>query len=132
MLSKIEVKDYMTTKFVTLTPDMDVLEAIEKLLHHRITGAPVVDFHGQLIGMLTDLDCMKVVMDSGYTQDLGGKVEEYMSREVTTIDCETSIVEMAGKFAETRFRNFPVVEDVELVGIISRVDILNAIMSIRQ
>lgn len=131
MLSKIDVKDYMTTRFVALTPDMDVLAAIQKLLNNRITGAPVLDAHGQIIGMFTELDCMKVVLDSAYNQDLGGKVEEYMSKDAPTVDCETSIVEVAEKFAKTTYRNFPVVEDVELVGIVSRTDVLTALVSIR-
>lgn len=131
MLSKIDVKDYMTSRYVALTPDMDVLEAIQKLLNNRITGAPVLDAHGQIIGMFTELDCMKVVLDSAYNQDLGGTVEEYMSKDTPTVDCETSIVEVAEKFAKTTYRNFPVVEDVELVGIISRTDVLTALVSIR-
>lgn len=131
MLSKIEVKDYMTTKFVTLTPDMDVLEAIQKLLKNRITGAPVLDYHGQLVGMFTELDCMKVVLDCSYNQNLGGKVGEYMSEGTPTIDAETSIVEVAEKFSQTTYRNFPVMEDVEIVGIISRVDVLTALTSIK-
>lgn len=131
MLSKIEVKDHMTTRCMTLTLDMDVMEAIEKLLKKRITGAPVLDFHGQIVGMFTELDCMKVVLDAAYNQDFGGTVEEYMTRDTPTVDCETSIVEVAEKFSTTEYRNFPVVEDVDLVGVISRTDVLTALTSIR-
>jgi len=51
MLTKVKVKDFMTTKFVTLKTDMDIIEAIKLLMHRRITGAPVTDSQGNVVGM---------------------------------------------------------------------------------
>lgn len=131
MLTKVDVKDYMTTKFVTLTTEMDIIEAIKQLMHHRITGAPVTDSHGNVVGMFTELDAMSVVLDSAYNQNFGGKVKEYMSKEIPAVESEMSIVDAAEKFSETTARNFPVMEDVELVGVISRVDVLRALLSLQ-
>jgi predicted transcriptional regulator len=131
MLTKVKVKDFMTTKFVTLKTDMDIIEAIKLLMHHRITGAPVTDPHGNVVGMFTEVDGMRVVLDSAYNQNFGGKVEEYMSKEIPAIDAETSIVDAAEKFSKTTARNFPVMADVELVGVISRVDVLRALLSLK-
>jgi CBS domain-containing protein len=56
------VRDYMTENLVTFTTDIDVLDAIHELVRHRIAGAPVLDDHGNLVGMLTELDCMKIAL----------------------------------------------------------------------
>ncbi len=130
MLGNIEVQEFMTKKFITLTPDMDALDAIQRLYSNRITGAPVMNLHGKIVGMFTEFDCMKVVLEASYNQDLGGVVSDYMSADAPTVDCETSIVEVAEKFSTTTARNFPVMEDVELVGIISRTDVLHALITL--
>lgn len=130
MLANIEVKDFMTTKIVTLTPDMAVSEAISKLVSNRITGAPVLDLHGQVIGMFTEMESMKVALDASYNQDFGGQVSDYMNTDVLSVDSETSIVELAEKFSKITARNYLVMEDVELVGIISRHDVLQALSSL--
>ena len=60
------VKDYMARTLVTFKPETDVLDAVHVLVKHRIAGAPVVDDEGNLLGMLSEYDCMKVALDSGY------------------------------------------------------------------
>lgn len=131
MLAKATVKDYMSSNLITFTPDMDVLDAIQKLLKNRITGAPVVDEHGNLIGTLSEADCMQVVVHSAYNQSRGGKIEDYMSQDVMTVDVDASIVDVAELFAKHRIRSVPVVDDVDMVGVISRVDVLKALDSLR-
>ena len=60
MLAKITVADYMAKRLVTLTKDTNVIDAIKKLLDHKITCAPVIDSKGQLIGMFSEKDLLKV------------------------------------------------------------------------
>ena len=62
------VKDYMARTLVTFKPETEVLDAIHELVKHRIAGAPVVDDEGNLLGMLSELDCMKVALDAGSRQ----------------------------------------------------------------
>ncbi len=126
------VKDYMASHLVSFTPDMDVLDAVHLLVQHRISGAPVVDEHGELVGMLSELDCMRVALQAGYFGDRGGPVRNYMSSGVTTVDAEMSIVDLAQKFQDNRFRRFPVMQDNRLVGQISRRDVLRALEKIAQ
>jgi CBS domain-containing protein len=121
------VKDYMTGKLVTFQPETDVLDAIHELVTHGIAGAPVTDNHGDLIGMLSELDCMKIALQAGYHGQWGGPVSDYMTRDTETVDAEMSIVDLAERFLETRFRRFPVVKDHRLVGQISRRDVLRAL-----
>lgn len=121
------VRDYMAGSLVTFRPDMDVLDAIQSLVKHRISGAPVVNDRGELVGVLSDLDCTKVALDAGYYGDAGGPVAEYMSTPAETVDAEMNIIDLAKKFQDTGFRRFPVLERNRLVGQISRRDVLRAL-----
>jgi CBS domain-containing protein len=120
----------MSGKLVTFTPDMDVLDAIHQLVEHRIAGAPVVDDHGDLVGMLSEFDCMKVVLAAGYHHEPGGPVSELMVRNVKTVDATMSVFDLAEMFMESGFRRYPVVKDNRLVGQISRRDVLRALLEI--
>jgi CBS domain-containing protein len=121
------VKDYMSGRLVTFSPDTDVLDAIHELVRHRIAGAPVVDDHGNIIGMLSELDCMKVALTAGYHGEMGGPVSEFMTVDTQTIDADMSIIDLAQLFLESGFRRYPVVVDNRLVGQISRRDVLRAL-----
>ena len=126
------VRDYMTAHPVTFKPEMDVLDAVHELVKHRIAGAPVVNNHGEVVGMLSEFDCMKVALDSGYYGDAGGPVSEYMSNTVESVDADMSIVDLAEKFLNSKFRRFPVMTENRLIGQISRRDVLRALEAISQ
>jgi CBS domain-containing protein len=121
------VRDYMAKHLVSFSPNMDVLDAIHQLIQHGIAGAPVVNENGDLIGMLSELDCLKVALNAGYYSQRGGPVAEYMSAGIETVDAEMSIVDLAQKFLDSKFRRFPVMKDNRLVGQISRRDVLRAL-----
>jgi predicted transcriptional regulator len=126
MSKSITVREFMAANLVTFTPDMEILRAINALVEKRISGATVVDERGNIVGMLSEQDCMKVALHAGYYGDLGGQVSEYMSTEVKTIDAGTSILELAELFLNSPYRRYPVVERNRLVGQISRRDVLRA------
>ena len=120
------VKDYMSGRLVTFHPETDVLDAIQELLSHGIAGAPVVNNRGELVGMLSELDCMKVALHAGYHGNWGGPVSDYMTGDAETVEADMSIIDLAQRFLDTGFRRFPVVEDHRLIGQISRRDVLRA------
>lgn len=126
------VKDYMAKTLVTFKPDTDVLDAVHVLVSKRIAGAPVVDDEGNLLGMLSELDCLKVALQAGYHSQVGGPVREYMSTGVETVDAEMSIVDLAQRFLDTSFRRYPVMERNRLIGQISRRDVLRALEMLTQ
>ena len=126
-----KVRDYMAASLVTFTPDTEIMDAIDALVRNRISGAPVVDEHGNLVGVLSEQDCMKVALHAGYYGDPGGRVAEFMSTEVRTVDADTSIVELARAFLSTPYRRYPVLENERLVGQISRRDVLRALERLR-
>lgn len=119
--------DYMAASLVTFTPDTPVLDAIHMLLEKRISGAPVLNQSGELVGMLTEQDCMRVALLAGYHGESGGRVDEYMACDVETIDAKTSIIDLAQKFMQGSYRRFPVMDENRLVGQISRRDVLRAL-----
>jgi len=121
------VRDYMAGQLVTFKPDMDVLDAIHELVQKRIAGAPVVNDQGDLVGMLSELDCLKVALNAGYYGDWGGPVSDYMTPDVESVDAEMNIIDLAQKFLESGFRRFPVLRNNRLVGQISRRDVLRAL-----
>jgi len=130
MLAKITIADYMTKNIMTVKQDVDALAAIKQLLSHRITCAPVLDQSGKLVGMFSEIDCMEVVLSASYNQGMSGKVEDFMTTEIVSVNAESSIVDLAEKFKDTSLRSYPVFDDKKLVGIVSRTDVLRALVSI--
>jgi CBS domain-containing protein len=128
---QIRVQDYMSANLVTFSADMDVLAAIDQLLEKGVSGAPVLDRLGNMIGMLSEKDCLKVALNAGYHGDLGGRVADFMSPTVVTVDADTSILEVAKMFLQSPFKRYPVVKDNRLVGNIARADVLRAIDALR-
>ena len=131
MLAKITVADYMTKRLVTLTKDTNVFEAVKKMLDHKITSAPVIDPQGRLLGMFSEKDGMKVFLESVYNQSTSGKVGDFMTTDIIRVEADSSIVDVAEKFHQSSVRSFPVFEDQDFVGIVSRVDVLKALLSIK-
>jgi CBS domain-containing protein len=121
------VKDFMTADPVSLAPDMDIHRAMKILLEREISGAPVLDEQGGLVGILSIKDCLRVAFSASYHQEWGGRVSEFMSSEVQTIESDTDIVEAAELFLKVRYRRFPVVTNGRLDGLISRYDVLRAL-----
>jgi len=122
------VDDYMSRNLITFSPDDDILMAAKILLTERVSGAPVLDSGGRLVGMLSKRDCLGIVYASGYHQEWGGRVRDYMSTDVATIDSGTDIIKAAELFMNSRFRRFPVMENGRVKGQISRADLLRALV----
>ena len=121
------IEKYMATELVSFSPDDDIIHAMRVLLEKHFSGAPVLDSNGKMVGMLSQKDCLAIVFNTAYHQDWGGRVEQYMSRDVEHIDAGSSIFDAADKFLHSSFRRFPVLRDGRLVGQISRHDIMRAI-----
>ena len=126
METKIYVRDYMTTRLLTLTPDMEILAAVQQLLQNHVSGAPVVDADGELVGMLTERDCMKVVLNAIYHSEYGGVVAEFMATDVEVMQADDNLIDAARKFYEQRFLRYPVLQRGRLVGVLSRSDVMRA------
>lgn len=124
------VRDHMTTRLVSFTPDTDIHKAIRVLLKRHLSGAPVVDADGRLVGMLSKKDCLRIAFSARYHQQWAGRVGEYMQTEVESVSPDLDIVAAAELFLERAYRRFPVMQDDRLVGIISRHDVLKALAAL--
>lgn len=121
------VRDHMDTQVYSLKPEVEILDAVGFLLEHHVTGAPVVDEAGHLVGMLTEKDCLKLVATGADANRPHGTVADFMTTAITTISPDTDVYYAAGLFLHQGFRRFPVVEAGRLVGAITRFDILRVI-----
>ena len=129
----IKVSDYMSTNLVTFRPDQSVIQVMNMLIKKKISGGPVVNEKNELIGIISEGDCMKQISNSRYynqpMEDI--KVEEHMATEVETIDGEMNVFDAADKFLSSRRRRFPIVQEGKLVGLISQKDILKAALELK-
>ena len=125
--SPVLANQIMVTKLVTLSPNMDAFEAIDLLLKYRISGAPVVDENRNFLGVFSERCCMSFLVEGAYQQLPSIQVYAYMDTEAQTIEEDMDILSIAQIFINTHARRLPVLRENELVGQISRRDVLNAI-----
>jgi CBS domain-containing protein len=128
MNERPRIRDYMATDVMTFSPDMEILRAMEMLLEKKFSGAPVVDENGRLVGMLSKKDCLRAALNASYHQEWGGAVADYMSKRVETLDADLDLVTAAERFLASHYRRFPVIGDGQLIGQISRADLLRALV----
>ena len=124
------IKEFMAKQLITFQSDTPIETAMESFLENKISGAPVLDDQGNLVGVLSEKDCMRTLFESSYYNNLGGFVKEYMSTDLKTINIHDTLSNVADEFIKSRFRRFPVMEGDKLVGQISRRDILRAIVKL--
>lgn len=127
--SKILVSDYMTTKLITFKINDSLNYVINQLITHNISGAPVVNDKNELIGIISETDCIKHISESRYYNMPSyntNTVGKYMITGVDTIDKDMNIFDAAFKFISSHRRRFPVVENGKLIGQLSQKDVLKA------
>ena len=131
--SSMIVADYMATKLISFKPGQNMHEVIETLLKHRISGAPIVNDANELVGMISEGDCLKQITESQYhNMPLSeGSIDKYLSKDIVTVDCNMSIFDAASKFLTGKIRRFPVMDKGKLVGQISRKDIMKAVLDLQ-
>lgn len=125
-MKSVKVGDYMSTKLVTFNQLDNVVAAMSVLLDKKISGAPVVDDDGRLVGILSEVDLMPIVMQDSYYYESAGIVADFMKTNVDTVSPDMDIYFVAERFHREHRRRYPVVLNDRLVGQISRRDLLRA------
>jgi CBS domain-containing protein len=124
-------KDIMvSTGLITFRPQQRISEAIHTMLQRAISGAPVVDEHMNLLGVLSELDCLRAVVTGAYdgtSVDGNRTVAELMTTDVTTIGPSLNLYGIAHTFLTRGLRRLPVVEGRRVLGQLSRHDVLKAV-----
>jgi len=124
------ITKYMATDLITFTPDTEIFIAIDSMITNQISGAPVLNEKKELVGMISEKDCITIIIDSVYhNQPISkSKVSKYMTTNIKTVSVEADIVDVANEFLKKNYKRFPVIDDNgRLVGQVSRRDILRAV-----
>lgn len=123
-----KIAECMDQVVPTLKPDTPILKAVSFLLRHRVTGAPVVDFKGKLLGIITETDLLKLLTEGVRSKPPAEmKVSDFMTTDVVTVPSNADVYYVAGILNERKFRRLPVVDDGKIVGAITRFDLLRVI-----
>ncbi|MEM9676090.1 MAG: CBS domain-containing protein [Cyclobacteriaceae bacterium] len=127
------VSDYMATNLITFRPDQSIQEVVKTLISRKISGGPVVNDQQELVGVISEGDCLKEVVKGKYDNlpILSGKVRDRMSSDVISIDGDMNIFEAANMFLNRRIRRFPVLKYGKLVGQVSQRDIMKAVLKLK-
>jgi len=123
----LTARDLMTTNLLVFRPEQTLLEAIESLIKRSVSGAPVVDEQGRMIGMLSELDCLRMLATDEFyfqQQEEGALVKQFMSTGGRTVPPDLGIYAISHYFLTSPLRRLPVVEHEKLIGQVSRRDVL--------
>lgn len=126
------VRDIMSRDCYRVTGSMSVSILAEGLSQHRLPGAPVVDKGDRLIGFISEQDVLGKVVESLYLDHEAPLVNELMRNEVLSVSPNKSIVDLAQEMLGAKPKVYPVTEQGRLVGIVTRRDVLNAVLSMRR
>ena len=129
----ITARDMMRRNLVTLDPEMDVFSAIDVLLRHRISGAPVVDQWGKFLGIFSEKSSLQFVIDAAYDSLPGTNLMQFVDRDPPTITEDTDLLTIAQTFLDGSCRRLPVLDqDGCLLGQLSRRDLLQAARTVME
>jgi CBS domain-containing protein len=124
------VRTFMDTETHALSADDDILDAVRRLIDEGVTGAPVVDASGKLVGILSEYECLRLLAEGHRADVARGAVRDFMLTDLPTVTPTTDIYYVAGMFLKNpQTRRFVVVEGTRLVGVITRKDVLRAVES---
>jgi CBS domain-containing protein len=129
------IEKYMVplSNIITFKPDQPIQDVIATIINKKIAGAPVLDDQHHLVGMISEKDCLRLIVDQAYYNMPAEtrKVSDYMTVKVQTLSPKTNIVEAAIEFLNSPIRRFPIVENGMLIGQVSRRHILKAAQNIK-
>lgn len=131
---QILVSDYMTTNLITFKAEDSLDHVIAQLIANKISGGPVVNDKNELIGIISETDCIKHISESKYynmPSDTNNIVGKYMVTDVDIIDKNMNIFDAAFKFISSRRRRFPVIDNGKLIGQLSQKDVLKAAIKVK-
>lgn len=145
----MRVKDVMTSSIVGLSPDNSVRQAAQIMLDNHVSGLPVVDDEGRLVGLISEGDLIRRTELGGggspadptlaaddranaYVRRSSWRVGDAMTADPVTIDEDAPLARVAALMQERGIKRIPVLRNGALVGIVSRADLLQGILAARQ
>ena len=132
-VKNILVRDIMTKNLILFSPKQSIHDVMKAFIKYKISGGPVVNKNGDLMGIISEADCMKEISESRYFNMpiLDKSVYHFMTKDVETIEANNSVFDAASTFFRTKRRRFPVLDNKKLVGQVSRKDIVIAALNLK-
>ena len=124
---RADVASAIARDLISFAPDTPVGQAVAIMVENDISGAPVLDRLGALVGVITAKDCFQAALDGSYYGNWEGAVSDYMTANVRTLEADTDLVTAASLFLEVEFRRFPVLRERRVIGMVTRLDVLRAL-----
>ena len=128
-MESVKVNDHMNHRPVSFRGTETIVEAVEKLLQSNSSGGPVINEQREVIGFLSEQDCLKAMLSSTYhSGEASVSVAEVMKVDVVTVKAYDSILRLAEEMSGLRPKVYPVVDDHNhLIGSINRTNIIKAL-----
>jgi CBS domain-containing protein len=144
-MEELKARDLMSTEVITISPHARIIEAAKKMLEHRVSGLPVVDDDGRLIGVMSEGDLLRraeIGTDAATSGSLfslelahqflkahGQHVEDVMTQKVASVLENTALAEIASLMQLMRLKRLPVTNHGKVIGVVSRADILRVLVN---
>ncbi len=123
----IDTDGYMSVAPVVFSPETDIYDAIHVLLQRKVSGATVVNDQREVVGVISEIDCLRAIVNVGYYREGGGTVADFMTTDdLICVDRHMNLVDAAQKIIATHRRRMPVVENGKFVGQISARSLMQA------
>ena len=133
IVKNILVRDIMTKNLILFRPKQSIHDVMKAFIKYKISGGPVVNKYGDLMGIISEADCMKEISERRYFNMpiLDKSVYHFNTKDVETIEANNSVFDAASTFFRTKRRRFPVLDNKKLVGQVSRKDIVIAALNLK-
>jgi len=123
-----KVRDYMDHEVYTVSADTPMQKVVNLLISRHVTGAPVVDADGHVLGIITEKDCLRLLAEGlNNLPPTNATAADLMTKDVVTVPSNADVYYAAGVFLKNNFRRLLVLEDNKLAGALTRFDLLRAI-----
>lgn len=123
----LQVRDHMQRLTQALTPDMGLAEALDRLHGTGLSGLPVLDVQRQLVGFLSEQDCIPSLLSGSYYCDTRTRVEDLMNRNPLSVGPDDSILDLARQMTGAKPKIYPVLQQGKVTGLISRRQVMAAL-----
>ncbi|GAA0837065.1 MULTISPECIES: CBS domain-containing protein [Marinomonas] len=122
------VRDIMSKDTFFVHPENSITQCAIGLAQHNLSGAPVADQHGNLIGFVSEQDMLSALVQSAYYCDESNSVDSVMQHNVLSVSPNQHVLQVAKLMMEAKPKVYPVVEGTRLIGVITRKHVVRALI----
>jgi CBS domain-containing protein len=130
MGKSISARSYMSEHPHTVTPESNIFEAIRLIIEHKLSGLTVTDAENNIVGVISEVDCLRAILDGSYYGEVGGRVADYMTANVQSVSADMAIIDIAKMMLDNNRRRIPVSDQGKFIGQFSIRSILSVIVNL--